>query len=105
MAAGSGTEEACRAYTDRREDIVDIDALVERPVHTATTQEPSATLVSLDGDHEARRERAGQERGGVEASKAGPRGSGPGFRQRRVPAPIAWTMYAHRSALARHFRI
>ena len=32
-----------------------------------STQQPSATLVSLDGDHEARRERAGQERGGVEA--------------------------------------
>ena len=36
-----------------------------------STQQPSATLVSLDGDHEARRERAGQERGGVEAEDVG----------------------------------
>ena len=36
-----------------------------------STQQPSATLVSLDGDHEARRERAGQERGGVEADDVG----------------------------------
>ena len=56
------------AYADRHEDIVDIDALVERPVQTAT---PSATVDSLDGDHEARRERAGQERGGVEADDVG----------------------------------
>ena len=32
-----------------------------------STHQPSATVDSLDGDHEARRERAGQERGGVEA--------------------------------------
>ena len=36
-----------------------------------STQQPPATLVSLDGDHEARRERAGQERGRVEADDVG----------------------------------
>ena len=53
------------AYADRHEDIVDIDALVDRPVHAP------AVGHGLDGDHEARRERAGQERGGVEADDVG----------------------------------
>ena len=35
------------------------------------THRPSATVDSLDGDHEVRRERAGQERGGVEADDVG----------------------------------
>ena len=36
-----------------------------------SSHQPSATVDSLDGDHEARRERAGQERGGVEADDVG----------------------------------
>ena len=32
-----------------------------------STHQPSATVDSLDGDHRAQREHAGQERGGVEA--------------------------------------
>ena len=55
------------AYADRHEDIGDIDALVERPVHTATVGHARQS----SGDHEARRERAGQERGGVEADDVG----------------------------------
>ena len=36
-----------------------------------STHQPSATVDSLDGDHRARREHAGQERGGVEADDVG----------------------------------
>ena len=55
------------AYADRHEDIVDST----RWLKDQSTQQPSATVDSLDGDHEARRERAGQERGGVEADDVG----------------------------------
>ena len=55
------------AYADRHVDIVDID----RWLKDQSTHQPSATVDSLDGDHEARRERAGQERGGVEADDVG----------------------------------
>ena len=54
------------AYAAPHEDITDIDALVQGPVHA-----PSAGHLQVDGDHEARRERAGQERGGVEADDVG----------------------------------
>ena len=88
----AGTDERpVGAYAYRHEDIVDIDALVDRPVHAP------AVGHGLDGDHEARRERAGQERGGVEADDVG---GVKGVQAEACACTDRMSVYAHRSTLA-----
>ena len=65
----AGTGEACRGPCTRV--VTKTSWISTRWLKDQSTQQPSATVDSLDGDHEARRERAGQERGGVEADDVG----------------------------------
>ena len=67
------------------------DGIVDRPVHAP------AVGHGLDGDHEARRERAGQERGGVEADDVG---GVKGVQAEACACTDRMSVYAHRSTLA-----